>query len=362
MNDNIANILALTTNLSDEVYFIYNVDERKLEHLNPAFESITDLHTEQVLQNPRLLFKIIHKEDHSYLRNKIQYIVEDKEPSTVSFRVIRKDGQQRWIILNIYPILSDDTVHYLSGNGEDDTDRRASLMTIEKVRAWKSASLEILSHDLREPVGTIKMLASIIARRLPDNPQIIKLTSMIEEIAQKNIYLIQTLLNGDSVVSEEAEIKKERLDIVWELRQAIAMYIEAQDNLQKHITFSHSQEKIYADIDNMKYLQIVSNLVSNAVKFTDDQGHICIHLELLENTFLLTVKDDGIGIPKKLHPFIFDKYTEAGRTGVDGQKSVGLGMWIVKRLVEEHNGKVWFKSKERCGSTFYVEIPTGHKS
>jgi PAS domain S-box-containing protein len=359
MNNKIANILAQTTDLSNEVYFIYNVDEKKLEHLNPAFESITYLETEQVLHNPRLIFKVIHKDDHSYLRKKIQYIVEDKEPSAVSFRVIREDGEQRWIKLNIYPILSDGKVQYLSGTGEDDTDRRASLLTIEKVSAWKNASLEILSHDLREPVGAIKMLASIIARKLPDNPQIVKLTSMIEEIAQKNIHLIQSLLHRDSAVSEEAGIKKERLDVVWEMRQALAMYIEAQDNLQKHISFSHSEEKIYAEIDSMKYLQIVNNLVSNAVKFTEDHGHISIHLERLESSFLLTVTDDGIGIPKKLQSILFNKYTEAGRTGVDGQKSIGLGMWIVKRLVEEHNGKIWVKSKEGCGSTFFVEIPSG---
>jgi two-component system sensor histidine kinase VicK len=359
MDNTIANILVRMTDLSDEVYFIYNVDERKLEHLNPAFENITYLENELVLLNPHILFNVIHKDDHTYLKNKLKSIAEEKEPSAVSFRVVREDGRQRWIKLNIYPVVSEERVHYLTGTGEDDTARRASLLNIEKVSAWKNASLEILSHDLREPVGTIKMLASIIARKLPDNPQVIKLTSMIEEIAQKNLHFIQSLLHREQLVSDEVNIKTERLDVVWESRQALAMYIEAQYNLNKQIRFSHSQDNIYAEIDSMKYLQIVNNLVSNAVKFTDDHGQISIHLKHLERSFQLIVKDNGIGIPEKLQPFIFNKYTEAGRTGVDGQKSVGLGMWIVKRLVEEHRGKVWFESEEGFGSTFYVEIPTG---
>jgi two-component system sensor histidine kinase VicK len=146
--------------------------------------------------------------------------------------------------------------------------------------------------------------------------------------------------------------------VVWELRQAIAMFVEAQDHLQKHITFSHSKEKIYAEMDSMKFLQIVNNLVSNALKFTNVNGRISIHLEHFESTFLLTVQDDGIGIPKNLQPFLFRKYSEAGRTGVGGQQSVGLGMWIVRSLVEEHKGEVWFESEEGSGSKFYVEIPT----
>jgi two-component system sensor histidine kinase VicK len=107
----------------------------------------------------------------------------------------------------------------------------------------------------------------------------------------------------------------------------------------------------------MKFLQIVNNLISNAIKFTKENGVIKVDLQQLEKSVLITVADNGIGIPKSMQPVLFKKYTKAGRTGVDGEESVGLGMWIVKSLTEAHNGRVWFESEEDKGSKFYVEIP-----
>lgn len=79
----------------------------------------------------------------------------------------------------------------------------------------------------------------------------------------------------------------------------------------------------------MKFLQIVNNLVSNALKFTGENGLIIIPLEQLEDSFLLRVEDDSVGSPKSMQPILFKKYTAAGRKGVEGEESVGLGMWIV---------------------------------
>ncbi|MBC7759430.1 MAG: PAS domain-containing sensor histidine kinase [Phormidesmis sp. FL-bin-119] len=357
MDTNPANIFAKMIMLSEEVYFTYNVEERRIEYLNPAFEKITYLKSELVLNNPSLLFLIIHQDDHIFLRDKLENLVNDKHPTSVSFRIIRKEGEQRWIKLNICPIVTDENVCYLTGLAEDDTPRRASLLNMEKVTAWQGASLEILAHDLRAPIGSMKMLAAIIAKKLQDNQEVVKLTEMIEKIAQKNINLIQSLLRKEQLLTEALEIKTERLDVVWEINQAIAMYIESEENLQKHINFTYSQGKIYAELDSLKFLQVINNLVSNAIKFTNEYGSITIHLEKLENTFLLSVQDDGIGIPKNLQPYLFQKYTEAGRTGINGQESVGLGMWIVKSVVEAHHGKIWFESTEGSGSTFYVEMP-----
>ena len=100
-------------------------------------------------------------------------------------------------------------------------------------------------------------------------------------------------------------------------------------------------------------------MVSNAIKFTGENGRIKVHIEQLEKTFLITVTDDGIDIPKKLQPILDNKYTQAGRSGLEGEESVGLRMWIVKTLTEAHNGKVWFESAPKKGSKFYVEIPLG---
>lgn len=344
---------------STELYFIFDAAENRFEYINNAFKEITKRETSELFKNPKLLFSIIHKEDLGYIQQAFKFILKKKTESALDFRVCRPDKTERWIRLKVYPIMKSKKLAYITGVAEDDTARKSSIFNMQKVNGWKDSNLEILSHDLRGPIGTVQMLSSIIRQKMPENKEVQKLTQMIEDISKRNIELIRNLLTRESLDTAEVEISLERLDVVWEVHQALDIYIESQKDLQKSISYTHSHDHIYAEIDSMKFLQVVNNLVSNAIKFTPKNGQIKVHIEKLEKTFLITVSDNGIGIPKKLHPILFRKYTHAGRTGIDGEESVGLGMWIVKTLTEAHKGKVWFESEPKNGSCFYVEIPFG---
>lgn len=344
---------------ADEVFFIYDTDDAAFTYVNDAFEALTEVKKDELMQRPKQLLKMVHKEDLAYVKHSLGLLPEKKTKSLLDFRFHRPDETERWVRVKVYPVEEDGKIRYLTGLGEDDTARKASIFNMQKINGWKDANLEIMSHDLRGPIGIVKMLSSVISRKLPDNKDIHKLTNMIEEISQRNIALIQNVLANESLDTAELEVSKERLDVVWEIHQALDIYIESQHDIKKKITFTHSRQHIYASVDSMKFLQVINNLVSNAIKFTKDNGIIKVHAELLEKSFLITVSDDGIGIPKNLQPILFKKYTRAGRTGVEGEESVGLGMWIVKTLTDAHQGRVWFESAAQKGSTFYVEIPLG---
>jgi two-component system sensor histidine kinase VicK len=352
-------LLTILTDLSEEVYFIYDTNESSFKYVNKAFETISGKECKDLLNKPKTLFKMIHKEDLAYVKKTFNDLLKEKENSLLNFRIHRPDTMERWIRLKIYPIIKDEEILYITGVGEDDTPRKASIFNMQKINGWKDANLEILSHDLRGPIGAVQMLTKVINKKIPDNPELQKLTKMIADISKRNLDLIQTLLKKEFLSTAKVEISKERLDVVWEIDQAMDIYLKAQENIKKQIRFTHSHKNIFATIDSMKFLQIINNLVSNAIKFTDDIGCIEVHVEKLETTFLITVKDNGIGIPKSLQPLIFEKYTKAGRQGIDGEESVGLGMWIVKTLTEIHGGKVWFESEPKKGSKFYIELPFG---
>ncbi len=110
-------------------------------------------------------------------------------------------------------------------------------------------------------------------------------------------------------------------------------------------------------MDESKFVQIVNNLVSNALKFTRDQGVISLNVMDQGATVLFAFKDDGIGIPEKHHATLFEKFTDARRPGLNGEPTVGLGLSIVKTIVDWHQGRIWVNSKENDGTCFYVEIP-----
>lgn len=351
-------ILNGMADLSDEIYFIFDARENRFQYVNAAFEAITKRACRELFENPRHLFKLIHKEDINYTKNSFKGLLKKKTNSLLNFRICRPDNTERWIRLKVCPIVKDDKILYLTGVGEDDTPRKASIFNMQKVNGWKNANLEILSHDLRGPTGVVQMLTTVIGNKLPDHPELQKMTQVILDISQRNIDLIQTLLKNEFLATATVEISKERLDVVWEINQAMDIYLKAQENIKRQIQFTYSHERIFAEVDSMKFLQIINNLVSNAIKFTADNGYVKVHLEKLEQTFLITVEDNGIGIPKSLQPILFKKYTKAGRKGIEGEESIGLGMWIVKTLTENHSGKVWFESEAKKGSKFYVEIPT----
>ncbi|WP_227006387.1 sensor histidine kinase [Rufibacter latericius] len=110
-------------------------------------------------------------------------------------------------------------------------------------------------------------------------------------------------------------------------------------------------------MDEYKFSQVVNNLFSNAIKFTEDDGVIAIDLTERDGSVLITVQDDGVGIPEKFQGELFEKFTRARRPGLRGEPTTGLGMSIIKTIVEWHGGTIRFESEEGKGSTFYIELP-----
>jgi two-component system, OmpR family, sensor histidine kinase VicK len=169
--------------------------------------------------------------------------------------------------------------------------------------------------------------------------------------------LIQDFIKQEFLESANVEVIKRRVDLVQAIRECMEEYQLAPATLGKTFHFHPASEKIYLELDDNKFMQAINNLISNAIKFTPDGGEITVALEEKEAAVFITVADTGIGIPAKYHATLFDKFTTARRTGVKGEPSVGLGMSIIKTIVEWHQGHIWLESQENQGTTFYIEIP-----
>jgi two-component system sensor histidine kinase VicK len=128
-------------------------------------------------------------------------------------------------------------------------------------------------------------------------------------------------------------------------------------NKSKHFRLITDLKNLNISTDSVKFFQIIHNLISNAIKFTPDNGEIDIIVEERENSFVFSVRDNGIGIPVSMHDKLFSKNTPASREGLNKEKSSGLGLHIVQMLAGLLNAKVSFQSEENKGSTFSIEIP-----
>src|SRR5690554_1200185 len=252
---------------SDEVYFVFDVNQKRFQYINRSFESISLRKSEELLEKPDLAMEIVHPEDLEYVRTSIHTTLNEKSRSTLFFRILRPDQNERWIRLKVYPILKDDRIMHISGVAEDDTARKAAISNMQKIIAWKDSSLEILSHDLRGPIGTVKMLAAAIARKSQDDEDSHKMATMIEGVSKHTLELLQSFLKKETIDTATVEINTERLEVVEVIQQILDVYIKVQKALRKNFRFTFSHPTIYAYLDGLKFLRIMTNLISNAIKF-----------------------------------------------------------------------------------------------
>ena len=347
---------------TSEVWFLFDLSRKKFTYLGPTFEAVWKREPKSVEENPAFILETIHPDDQQYVKNNYENFLKEKQSVRLDFRILQPDKTQRWIALKTYPIEVDGEVKLVAGFAEDDTHRKENLLYLQTVNSKKDTSLEIISHVLRGTLGMIQMLSNLIQSELtsfPDlpNKQLLEYTHLIHEVCQRNIDLIRNLVQEEYLTSPDVEIDKERLDLVAETKAVMDTYQQAQGLSTKEFQLTSSHPSIYAEVDSAKYLAIINNLVSNAVKFTLETGSIHVHLEEKEEIILISIKDNGVGIPAKYHVTLFDRFTKARRPGLKGEESVGLGMSIIKRLVELHEGKISFESEENKGTTFFVEIP-----
>ncbi len=343
--------------ISQDGYFIYSTLNHHFNYTNKAFTRIFEIDSEEVSTDPQLLISAIHPEDLSHANSCYQECLEDMEAKKYEIRLLFRE-REKYLQFNMFPITEKNDV-ILCGTFEDVTIAKHNKIHIEQINAHKNITLEVLSHDLKEPLGMMRLTASSMKKDLANigSDNIMESLSFIQEMCERNMKLVRSMVNREFVKSAVVELKKERADIVWELQDVVRFYRKSHLRELKDFRFSSSDEKIYLFLDSMKFLQVINNLISNAIKFTPFGGIIDVRAQNKEKSVLISVADNGIGIPESLKPSLFDRGEVGLKPGLNGEDSGGLGMSIIKTIVTLHGGSVWFESTEGEGSIFYIELP-----
>jgi two-component system sensor histidine kinase VicK len=346
--------------LTDEVLFAFHLQINKVLYLNAAFEKVWNVSREFIGSNLSLLFDTVHPDDRVLVEDSFTNIKSDRQNQQLEFRILLPpEQQQKWIRLKAYASEKSNK-EIIVGIAEDITADKDYSDTLHKFSDKKNSVLQILSHDLLGPLGNIEMSTLMLSEetKISSDESVMELVDTIKRNSKKGVTMIRDLINDEFLNSSEASLVKQRVDIVERINIVI-------DQLQKSriskppqlFEFISCSETLFVTIDDSKFMQVITNLLSNALKFTPDTGNIRITLEDKEENILIKVQDNGIGIPGHLQPFLFDKFTKARRQGIHGEPSTGLGMSIIKTIVEWHKGHISFESKEGTGTTFYIEIP-----
>lgn len=362
MQQNLSNALPFfdeAIKLTDKIFFAFDIDSNKFLYLNPAVEQVCTIPARELSNNPAKLIETIHADDRDFLIQTYYEVIKGKKKKDVEFRLKPSGKNQRWMTFDPFLIEQEPNKRVIVGFAEDISERKSKEDNLQKFAAKKDSIMEILAHDLAGPLNNIKGIASLLAGEFKgaDHPKLDKLVKMIEKTSERSIRLIREFVKMEFIQSENSSLIKRRVDIVKKMEEVLEQYKGSASDISKTFHFKPSKEQIFVKIDVYKFTQVINNLVSNAIKFTKDNGEITLRLEDKKDSVLISVADNGVGIPEKFHDKLFDKFTKARREGLKGEPSVGLGMSIIKTIVEWHGGKIWFDSKENEGTTFYIELP-----
>jgi two-component system sensor histidine kinase VicK len=348
------NLLHLTER-SSQLFLIYDLKSDGFLYMNPACLSFFDLHS--IETSPLSLLDMIHVEDRDYVMLNLKKCISGNPTTNIECRVTR-GANFRWIRVTPFLIIENNQ-YSLVVQAEDITTVKTNIEVLYSHNNKKNSILTILAHDLAGPLGAIQNYATLLNRvtkPLEDN-KVNKIISSIDNLSKSGIHLIQSFLNQEFLESTNVNLLKKRIELIDRLKNALSIFAERQNELNIEFEISSNIQIVYVELDEDKFMQVINNLISNALKFTPNGGKINIHIQGKKETILISIADTGIGIPQAFHNTLFDKFTNARRPGLNGEESTGLGMSIIKTIIEWHGGSIWFNSKENIGTTFFIEIP-----
>ena len=215
--------------------------------------------------------------------------------------------------------------------------------------------IKIVAHDLRNPIGAINGLSTLMQDDNLSSEERKEFVKLIYESSNSCIKLIGDLLSTDFNF-KESELRKERINLNPLLQQVVTLLtFRANEKKQQLILKQNAPIEIFADRDRL--LRVINNLVVNAIKFSPIGESIEIATEQTGEGTIISVKDNGMGIPAEATTKIFDPFTTSKRPGTAGEQPFGLGLYISKQIIEAHHGKIWFESEAGKGTTLFVLLP-----
>jgi len=291
------------------------------------------------------------------------------EKETLEFRVMRGDGSSRWLSGRLLVQYGrDGRPQQLIGVTMDVTDQkdaereRAKLVEREQsarrdaeaANRAKDEFLAMLGHELRNPLSAISSAVEVLNRVDADADVAINARNIIARQTRHLAHMMDDLLDVGRVISGKVLLSRHSLNLA-QLAQRVVGTLQVTGEGHQHELVLQTQD-VWVDADSTRIEQVLSNLLSNALKYTPVNGRVEIDVRQVGSQALLEVRDTGVGIAPALLPRIFDLFVQGERTLDRRAGGLGIGLTLVRRLVEMHGGNVTATSSP-SGSVFTVKMP-----
>jgi signal transduction histidine kinase/ActR/RegA family two-component response regulator len=242
--------------------------------------------------------------------------------------------------------------------GSDVTTRKRVEDELRAANRQKDQFLAMLAHELRNPLAPITTAAQLLQRGTLDPQRARHASDIIVRQAEHMTDLVNDLLDVSRVTRGLADIEKEELDVTAVVTGAVEQVRPLLDARRHELQLELWQQPLHVSGDRTRLVQVVSNILNNAAKYTPPGGRILLRVHADAGEAVIAVRDNGQGIDPQVLPYIFDLFTQAERTPDRSQGGLGIGLALVKSLVALHGGRVAaFSEGPNQGSEFVIRLP-----
>ncbi|MGE5431905.1 MAG: PAS domain S-box protein [Syntrophomonadaceae bacterium] len=361
---------SITDNIDDFLWTAERIDQ----NMRPVFytssiEKVTGYSQEEFLSDSKLWFKLIYPDDLNTVNKKLKNLLKDpaRQSDEIEFRIINKSGNITWVRnkINIKrdssgrPVSIFGLVSNISLYKKASEDLQKVTEALRESNDTKDKFLSIISHDLRTPFSSILGFTDLL---LSDDglseAQRTQYITFIHESSGNMLQLVNSLLDWTRLQTGRIKFEPERMNIREVIQKSIT--IMAGTALQKGVRLeSLLEHDIYVHADQNLLLQVFNNLISNSIKFTNAGGSITVSCRPAEGQahYLFIVKDTGVGIKKEDLEKLFRVDSKFTLEGTMGEKGSGLGLSIVREIIEKHGGDIHAESEYGFGSEFHFTLP-----
>ncbi|MCU0760665.1 MAG: PAS domain-containing protein [Steroidobacteraceae bacterium] len=243
------------------------------------------------------------------------------------------------------------------GVSRDVTAQKQGEEALREADRRKDEFLAMLAHELRNPLAPIRNASALLSRLLADDPRVQAPVAMIRRQSGQLTRLVDDLLDVSRIAQGRIELDVEVLEIGEIVEQAVEVVQPLVGEKRHALQVHRPAAKLYVRGDRVRLVQAASNVLHNAAKYTPSGGTITVAIAATDELLDVQVRDDGVGIPAELLPHVFDLFVQSERTLDRSQGGLGIGLSVVKRLVEMHGGTVEVQSPgPGRGSTFTLRL------
>ncbi len=274
-------------------------------------------------------------------------------------RYFMADGTERVVDLILAPVMDEaGRVLFVAATGSDVTDRRRMEDTLREADRKKDDFLALLAHELRNPLAPLRSGLQVMRLADGDGKAVQKARAMMDRQLSHMVRLVDDLLDVSRISRNKMELRRARVllaDVLGSAVETARPLIEAAGH---ELIVALPEAPLHLDADLTRLAQVFSNLLTNSARYTDPGGRIWLSAERLAHAVVVSVRDTGIGIPAAALPTLFDMFSQVDRSMERTTGGLGIGLALVKGLVEMHGGTVAAESPGLGrGSTFTVTLP-----